>query len=257
MRLHITTCSAIFAFLAPLITQGTAYLTPTTELIPRASSYNVDVIHEFPKGTWVENLAVRENGQLLATLLSTPEVFLIDPQGLHAPVFIHKFQATTGCTGIVEAFADVFYVVTGNFSFSTFEYRLGAAIVKKVADFPKAAFLNGATALSLPGYIIVSGSGLGAVWRLNVLTGQVTEVIQDPTMAPTSFPAFGINGVKIRNNALYFTNINTENLVSISINPNGTAAGSAKVVASGISGLDDFIFDKNGDVFLALGTPTN
>ena len=272
MKLHITTCAAIFTFLASLITHGTAYPTPATELIPRASSYNVDVIYEFPKGTWVENLAVRENGEILATLLSTPEVFLIDPQGLHAPVLIHQFQATTGCAGIVEASPDVFYVVTGNFSFSTFEstpgswsvwsinmttfvYGSSAATVTKVADFPNAVFLNGATALSLPEYIIVADSGLGAVWRLNVLTGQVTEVIQDPTMAPTSFPAFGINGVKIRDNILYFTNTNTENFVSIPINLNGTAAGSAKVVASGISGLDDFIFDKNGDAFLALGTP--
>jgi hypothetical protein len=38
------------------------------------------VVYQFPtKPTWVENIAVRPNGQLLVTLLTSPEVWLINP----------------------------------------------------------------------------------------------------------------------------------------------------------------------------------
>jgi len=268
--------STTFAFLAILISQGTAYPTLSSSslgLTARSPSYSVEVVYEFPKGTWVENLAIRANDQILADLLSTPEIYQIDPAGAHPPQLIHKFTETTGVLGIAELFPDIFYVVTGNYSFATFtptpgswqvwsinmnSYQLGGkipAIVKKVADLPGANFLNGATALDFPGLMVIADSGLGAVWRVNVLTGEVIKIIQDPTMAPAAtVPAVGINGVKVLNGFLYFTNTNSDNFVRIPIHRDGTAAGSAEIVASGIAGFDDFIFDKYGDAFFALDT---
>jgi hypothetical protein len=43
------------------------------------------VIHQFPVPSWVENLAIRSNGQIVVTFSSAPEVFLVDPTDLSKP----------------------------------------------------------------------------------------------------------------------------------------------------------------------------
>ena len=239
---------------------------------PQNGSRSVQVIYEFSKGTWVENLAMRSNGQILATLLSSPEIYQVDPNGANPPVLVHRFTSVLGVLGIVEVVPDTFYVVTGNFSLTTFTSTPGsysvhkidinnfvpghiAPIVTKVADFPEAVFLNGAALLDpTAGYIIIADSGLGAVWRLDINTGHVVKVIQDATMAPTSFPAIGINGLKVRDKDLYFTNTNTASVVRIPISSGGRAAGGASIVVSNATGADDFIFNEKGVGFHALGT---
>ena len=232
----------------------------------------VHVVHEFPKGTWVENLAVRQNDQILATILTAPEIYQVDPLGIVSPILVHTFTSTTGVTGIVETEPDIFYVATGNFSFATFTNEPGSwaiwkvdlrlfsvfapATVTKVADFPQASLLNGLTLLDNgKGIVLAADSFLGVVWSLNVNTGQVAQLLADPLMKPTAVSSSknGINGIKIRDGALFFTNSNTEIFARLPINKNGTAAGVASIVASGLSG-DDFQFDNKGDAFVALNS---
>lgn len=61
----------------------------------------VEIIHEFPGGTWIENLAIRSNGLILANLLSAPEIYQVDPS-THAAVLAAKIPAATGLLGIAE-----------------------------------------------------------------------------------------------------------------------------------------------------------
>ena len=44
---------------------------------------------------------------------------------------------------------------------------------------------------------------------------------------------------------------------TIPIKPDGTAAGPAKVIATGLAGTDDFQYDARGDVFVAQNRPGN
>lgn len=50
-------------------------------LTSRAASYPLPTrdIVRFPNETWLENLAVRKNSQILVTLHSAPEIYQIDP----------------------------------------------------------------------------------------------------------------------------------------------------------------------------------
>ena len=64
--------------------------------------------------TWVENLAIRSNDAILATLLTTPELYQIDPSQRTDPILIHTFPFALGLAGITEAEPDVFYIVAGN-----------------------------------------------------------------------------------------------------------------------------------------------
>lgn len=73
----------------------------------------VKIIHEFPRGTCIENLAIRSNGLILANLVSAPEIYLVDPK-TGAASLATKIPAATGLLGIAEIEKDVYYVVARN-----------------------------------------------------------------------------------------------------------------------------------------------
>ncbi len=230
----------------------------------------VHVVHEFAKGTFVENIAVRRNDQIVVTIVAPrPDLYQIDPLSIHPPILIHTFAGYAGALGIVEVDPDVFYVVVGNFSLETFEFTPGAssvfevvvrpfnpwkktsAAIRKVADFPAATFLNGATLLSRErGEILIADSGAGAVWRLNVRTGATTKIIaDDPLLKPNS--TNGVNGVRLRNGVLYFTNSDFATFNQLPLNADGSAAGPASTIASEVAG-DDFALDAKGQAYVGL-----
>ncbi len=238
---------------------------------PKPLALPVRIIHEFPHNTWVENLAVRSNGKVLVTLLSTPDLYQIDPFTPNsAPILVHHFADHKALFGITETTTDLFYVVTSNFSstdttnpnpagaYDIYEVdvRNGAskAIVTKNANVPNAKLLNGMTTLcASQGIILIADSFAGLLYRLNTHTKQVAIAIDDPTMkGPPAGPIpFGINGVKIRDGFLYFTNTGVGSLVKIPISPiDGTATGSAVVLTTNAK-PDDFILDRAGDAFIA------
>ncbi|KAH8807214.1 hypothetical protein F5884DRAFT_788785, partial [Xylogone sp. PMI_703] len=138
-------------------------------------------------------------------------------------------------------------------SFGSKEVR--PAVLKKVTDIPEANFLNGITLLSSKEKtILVSDSGLGSVWHVNLATADYYISIDDPTMKPaanaTSAPdTLGINGLHIRNNDLYYANSGQELFVKMPIHRNGTQAGDPSILATDRVG-DDFTFDKAGNAYV-------
>ena len=125
----------------------------------------------------------------------------------------------------------------------------------KIADLPQSVFLNGMTALEPVGgnTLLIADSGAGAVWSLNVDTRAVSKIITDPLMSPTSGadPASGINGVKVRDQTLYFSNTDQQLIGKVALNANGSARGSATIVVGNAPGADDFQLDVLGNLFIA------
>src|ERR1700723_3712619 len=90
-------------------------------------------MYQFPNETWVENLAVRQNGQILVTVHTAPELYLVDP--FHAnssPVLVHRIPDVIGLLGIVEVQHDMFYVIAGNRSVATLETAPGSYSIWKI-----------------------------------------------------------------------------------------------------------------------------
>jgi hypothetical protein len=238
----------------------------------------VNTIYEASVPTWHENLAVRANGQLLVTRLDTPILELIDPAATNAtPIIINNFGAAyAGCLGITELGSDIFYVVaqapfgsdfvktSGNSSvfkvdMNTFAADssgnvLGGAAITKVADFPTAGFLNGMTTLNVDaGLVVIADSLNGTLYTLNVDSGTYQVTIDDPKMKAlsTAITPLGINGVKIRDKCLYFSNTGNPIFSRISISfTTGFATGPSSVVAS-ILQVDDFIFRADGTAWMS------
>ena len=237
-----------------------------------ASPLYSEVVAQFPNGTKVENIVIRPNGQILITLFSAPEVIQVDPTGAVAPFVIATLPDVKSATGITEFQSDVFYVgggttssefVTVPQSYAVFQLNLTTftpstptpVAVTKIATIPDALLLNGITAFDVDaGLLIAADSFVGAIWSLNIFTGEVGEPIQSATMQPTTPPTngipFGINGLKVKGRTVYYNNYDTGIQYRYLANADATPAGPVETFVTGLTGADDFEFDVYGNTYL-------
>ncbi|KAE9402855.1 hypothetical protein BT96DRAFT_956143 [Gymnopus androsaceus JB14] len=215
-------------------------------------------IHVFPNGTSLESLAIRANGQILTTVITAPELYLVDPTINSSATLIHTFSAYEVLTGIVEVEFDQFYVIAGNYSFvsGTTPGSYSIFHVDMVADVPEGQLLNGLGLLSREeGLIYVADSFAGVIRLLNVYTGEIHVAINDTLTQPATEDGLAVNGVHVSPSGekkyAYFTNTDRGILARVLIHPNGSAIGQAEIVASNLP-VDDFTFDRDGNVIQAL-----
>ena len=270
--------SAIFLLFANLATPGLAV----------SSSYDVhglsvvdtsklplpaELIYEFPPGIWCENLAVRRNGQVLVSIATVPQIYQVDPRKEKDAILLYSFPAST-VTGIAELEPDVFYVATDNATVSndgisptpnssaiwkldlrSFSAKDGKpAPVSKIATFPKAKVLNGVAVLNRrKGLLLAADSVLGLIWQLNVHTREINIFSEDPLTkaSPDAQLSLGINGIKVRKGAVYFSNSNKDIIARLIVKKNKTPIGPAVAVVTGLTGVDDFAIGPNGAFFAA------
>lgn len=231
------------------------------------------VVYQFPKPTWIENIAVRSNGQLLVTLLTTPELYLVDPKTSDAKL-VYKFEEISSLTGIIEIQDDVFYVAGGNFNLQTFANEAGSyhvwevdlkafdttsePAVKEIAHLPSAGLPNGFELLSKDeGAFLFADSEVGGVWKLNVKDGscEIAIEVDEMKFAPPPALSMGVNGIKIRDGHLYWSNTSKAIMCRIKIDGHGKAIGKAEVLEENVV-VDDFVFDAKGNAWLATN-PVN
>lgn len=233
------------------------------------------VVHQFPNPTWLENLAFRSDNTLLTTSpFPSASVYLVDPSD-GSSTLVHNFPSVLALIGITELGHDKFYIAGGNFSlksftsvnesYSIFEVDMqsfdcktgSGAQVKKIVDIPEAAFLNGATPLSRRDHtILVADSALGVVFKVDVAAGTYNVAIDIPEMKAPGGPGLqiGVNGIKVRDGWLYFSNSGNQSLNRVKIYRNGTVHGAVEVLATGLGLLDDFTIDEKGRVWIALNS---
>ena len=257
---------------------STAAALPTSESIYNESP--VSTVYQFPNETWVENLAIRSNGKILVTLLTSPEVWQIDPTQRSAELIYH-FPNATSALGIAEVHPEVFAVAVGNISVATiesvpgsysiwqldFEKRKHHAQVKKITDLPQAAFLNGMCVLpGRPGSVLIADSAQGLIYELDTKTRSSRVWLDDPAFKPNSTltTKSGINGIHVHEGYLYFSNgLATPVFGRVPITQYGEPAGPVEIIvdqppyATNIDDhADDFAFDRNGNAWLATD-PSN
>lgn len=262
--------TAVSVFGSPIqVSPRAADLSP----IIRTASIAPTIIHEFPKGTWVENLVIRESsGDAIVTLLSEPEVWLISTNNSFEPTLLASFPGNLGCLGIVELGLDVFYVAVGNWSAKTATATPGTWSIweldlsqhefqkKLIAKLPGAGFLNGITTLNpFAGTILVADSIFSAVWSINTRSGMVdainvTAMAPEPSLAPLRL---GVNGIRVVGDYLYFDNSDTAAFYRIPIDPvTGLVKGIAETIVDNIFEnviVDDFTIDFAGNAWVVSG----
>jgi hypothetical protein len=233
--------------------------------------------------TWLENIAVRGNGDLLVTQLApAPGLYTIrNPASKNAtlePIFGWHEPNITDILGITETFPDTFNIIAGNATsdalgyagtWSVWEARfhsLNSSVpaVRKITDIPEAKFLNGIVPMpGRPEIVFIADSQFGLLFRLDTRTGKHEIIAKGPEFDP--YPAlqnktvgFGINGVKIRDGYLYFSNSNLVKIFRTPITRDGHIAqkGKAKVelyadLNAAAVFVDDFIFSDDGILWAA------
>lgn len=227
----------------------------------------------FPNNTWIENVVVRSNGNLLVTLLNLPEVWEVEPLSGSAEL-AYSFPNANACVGITEVGHDIFAVnvgslsapatgAPGSWSVWTLDYNTAnpsssKPTPKEITAIPPAVFLNGLAALpTKPGVVLAGDSFLGQIFAVDTINSHYSVAIDVPEFKPNASTAlhFGINGIKIHDGHLYFTNsLKSPLLARILLSTNGTAAGPVKTIAKSAhypldSGFqaDDFALDATAE----------
>lgn len=227
-----------------------------------------------------ENLAIRSNGQILTTTtLPNASIYQVDPLGILPLTLIHTIRNVTSATGIAEGEPDIFYVASGyanlqnptqtrpqTYTITEFDVR-GLSVLpdgtltrqpttKHIANIPGAALLNGiAFAGPNSSNLLVADTFRGLLWNVNIHTGSVSITLNNTaTQGPTSPGSTnaGINGVKLHNGTIYFTNTGASALYTIPVNPDGTVSFGAvpSLVTSNLT-CDDLLVDDSGTAYVA------
>ncbi|VUC37406.1 unnamed protein product [Clonostachys rosea] len=245
------------------------------------------VIAEMPTGSYLESTIIRPNGDILATsAMGSPKVYTVKGPSSRNPFVeevasVYGVQSLWGITEIPPINGVETYVfVGGNLSSlipltpavgSWQGFRLsipkrGAAKVEQIGDLGReTALLNGLTPIpGSPGSVLIADSGRGTMGRLNVIEEKWDiDAFSEPEMAvlPNSPLGMGFVAAKFRDGYLYFASAPTF-IHRLRVDGKGFKIPGAKAelvadVSQNFSGIDDFIFDRAGNIYFTTNAPGN
>ncbi|KAH7111188.1 hypothetical protein EDB81DRAFT_671530 [Dactylonectria macrodidyma] len=241
---------------------------PAVLLFPAVLGLSVEITQDFPLGSEVENLALRPSGSALATVYTFPHIYEVDVSEYSTPKLLHTFHNTSGACGIAASSEpDVYFVLTGNFSFHTFSpvpgsyaiHRLsfskrGKATVKQLAPLGDISQPNGMIAVPNSPYVLIADTRGGYVYRFNTETLQLTTYFDDLLLKPKPTQGsgvFGVNGVKLWKGFLYFSNSNQQIVARIKASGKESRLEGCPEVVALQTPVDDFIVDDiTGDLYV-------
>jgi hypothetical protein len=253
-------------------------------LISRSSAAQPEsqTLFQVEKGVELENIAVRSDGQLLATGIAHPVVFQFNPASDTTPTELVTIPGVNSLFGIAEISPDVFAIAAGNFtrvpqsstpgSFSVWCMNLQSPepVVSKLLDFSDAGFLNGMAVIpaneeGVNATILISDTAKGQIIHLHPTTLS-TAIILNETAGANSTVSPGINGMRfhVEDQTLYYTNTIQAVFCSVKLSiscsdsgdlPSISAAGPFRTIASKIPG-DDFALAADGTAFIGAN-PVN
>lgn len=239
----------------------------------------VQVIHQFPNPTWVENVASTRNGSLLAGILgqAPAQLHILSPSSnTTEATLLHTFAPSNAIFGITEYETDVFAVAAGNFSSKTangtgdaniwsVDLRCGttksSVQVKQIAHL-KDAQINGFAALNSE-TLLFTDSWAGNIRKVDVKTGKYETILQDASTAnnlSTPLP-LGANGLKVlrpnavpstkANPVIYFSNLQLGTVNKVSIDQHtAQPRGRVTTLAKDLGVIDDLAVTDDGTVFV-------
>jgi hypothetical protein len=276
-RMYMCMQSTIITAVAsplPSLAADAASPAPLAPVVPRQ-------LFQFADGTNIENIHVRPNDHLLLSSISTGNLFTLDPTAaVPFPLVVANLSGSTGLTGMVtiDTNAGLFAISGGvHTSFNFVQGSMAVYVVSVPSNSNTGSVrsrisvngtLNGMAALPLHPYIILTADSIGGqIFRVNTRTGAVDVPIADPALGSggnTNIP-LGINGLKIYNGYVYFTNSGRGTFARVKIDAQGNKAGDFEVlatllqnggVATRSNAYDDFTFDGCGNAYVALHSYT-
>ena len=230
---------------------------------PAAATHNApgpSLVTSFDSPTFAESLAADRHGNLYAAVTNwdteSGQVVRIAPGGDQAPFG----EALEGgmVTGLAFDQTGDLYVGFVSFYSDTASgvYRVGThGAPAQVLSLGPESFPNGLAVHA--GYLYVSDSTLGAVWRVRPgdLVAPETPWLEDPLLAPVS--DLGANGLAFRGNDLYIAVWDSGRIVRVPVTARGDP-GALAVVPGGeqedLLEVDGIAFDARGNLYATTNT---
>src|SRR6202167_548242 len=229
----------------------------------------LEVVAEFPKGYFLENLALRADGSTLVSSMNKRELWHV-PAPKNSlpvqPVLIHTFDLMT--LNIIETQeADVFYL-TASDVYTTRTSRLyrldlpgwkpgGTIRPELLLEFPEPnVAMNGSCLLS-PN-VLLAGGATSLIWRVDLpedgkpATARIWMAHDNMKMRPGEKKPEqpGVNGVRYaaRSGYLYYTSTSQQLMMRVPVNQETLEpAGLPEFVAGGRY-WDDFVLDEEAEI---------
>ena len=201
----------------------------------------------------IENLAVRSNGQILATNMNAATLYAIDPVAKSSSTAL-TVSGATGLSGIAEYAPDIFAVIGGKGIYKV-DFTSSPPKSSLIKTITEASNLNGLSTFDNSS-VLVADAGKGQVYKFDVNTGSYAVVLNDPTMAPTGGIPFGIDGIKYsaKDSTVYYTNIFKNAFYKVVVDATtAKATGSVQALWTNLMG-DDLCFGPTGKVYVATNS---
>ncbi len=195
----------------------------------------------------IENIAVRPNGQVLATNMNSANLYAVDPVAKTSSTGV-VVTGASGLSGIGEYAPDTFAVIGGKGIYKV-EFGGGAPKATLVKQIKEASNLNG-LATFINDTVLVADAGKGSVYKFSMSTGDYSVVLTDPTMAPSGSIPFGIDGIKYKDGVVWYTNIFKNSFHKVPVDATGKATGAVTTLWTNLMG-DDLCFGPNGKIYVA------
>ena len=213
---------------------------------PTHSSLPVRLVHQFPNPTYIDDVRVASNGDVLVTTM-VPSASIFSIRGAASPEkptvrLLHTFSEINYVSGIIETQPGVFAFIGGNqstvgvgangtFGIWEIDIRASEPVIREIVHIPESGYLLGVDALpGKPTTILVSDGANCLVWKVDTLTGQYEVAVQDPNMRYPrwKFTPQGIDGIRVHKGYLYWGNSYIGCIYRIPIGDDGKAISGAK-----------------------------
>ncbi|KAK3334101.1 hypothetical protein B0T19DRAFT_355335 [Cercophora scortea] len=199
----------------------------------------------------IENVAVRSNGQVLATNMNSANLYTVDPVAKTSKTAI-AVTGASGLSGIAEYLPDVFAVIGGKGIYKV-DFTGSAPKSTLIKTITEASNLNGLATFD-NNTVLVADAGKGTVFRFDLTTGAYSSVLTDTTMAPSGGIPFGIDGIKYRDGTVWYTNIFKNSFHKVAVDPvTAKATGAYTTLWTNLMG-DDLCFGPNGKIYVATNS---
>ncbi|KAF4493499.1 hypothetical protein FAGAP_10381 [Fusarium agapanthi] len=226
-------------------------------------------IVEIP-GVRIENVASRSNGDLLLSTMGEAKLYSVNPyKSPFKPEVIAQIEGVNSLFGITEIGNDVFALAAGNdtgqkfqnnsMKLSLLKFNNSQLSVDTVFEESKYGPVNGIVALPYHKHIILGADSVrGEILHIDTTTGKIRVAIQNKELTPSVDGSYGlgVNGIKIYQNHLYFTNTDRQTFGRMKIDKLGNKVGDVEILyrlEKGSSSIpDDFAMDKNGNVYVGF-----
>ncbi|WP_166982584.1 hypothetical protein [Paramicrobacterium fandaimingii] len=248
---------------APADTAAAPPAEPTSNPVSVVSDESTVVHFDLASGQLPENITDGADGGVLLSFAASRQIARVSPEGettIIATLPTSKDASASTpvlgfplSTGLVRDGEVIYALLATGAPDTTGVWKIdGDAAPEMIAKLPSTGLPNGLALDAQSQTLYIADSVGGVIFTVPTSGGEATVWSDGDELNSTGF--LGVNGVKLKDGALYASNLDQGTVLRIPVRDDGSA-GDSHVVARDVVGIDDFDFTGNGDEIVATINP--